>query len=280
MRSPFTEDDVDRLVAAGRGNGEGAAYIPWVNVRDFSSLGVCFRPTGWRSGRVHEFFSTVEYHCFLILQWMDSVVDVREQLPLLPIEDTKRIAQCLGVEHPRHRFSRKPVVMTTDLVVTRVDGGQRLTEAISCKRSSDLQDTRTLEKQEIERLWWAEQNIRWSIVTERELNGNLVKNLVWVEDHWALGVPEEEDRIRIAASAYDGIHQTPSASLSRVCNALDDRLGHPPGTALAVARHAIARKWWKVPMNIAINAQMPLPGLTKGACWPLNRTSTPGRQVA
>ncbi len=52
------------------------------------------------------------------LDWAPSVVDIREQFPLLPIEDTLRIAERLGYRHPRHPQTRRPIVMTTDFLVT------------------------------------------------------------------------------------------------------------------------------------------------------------------
>ncbi len=45
-------------------------------------------------------------------------MDIREQFPLLPIEETIIIAEELGIKHPTDPNTGEPVVMTTDFLVT------------------------------------------------------------------------------------------------------------------------------------------------------------------
>ncbi|WP_077849884.1 TnsA endonuclease N-terminal domain-containing protein [Clostridium puniceum] len=40
---------------------------------------------------------------------MDDVVDIREQYPLLPIEDTLAIALELGIKHPEDPQTHQPI---------------------------------------------------------------------------------------------------------------------------------------------------------------------------
>jgi hypothetical protein len=37
----MAEEKIDRLLAEGRGRGEGADWKPWIEVFDFSSMGSC-----------------------------------------------------------------------------------------------------------------------------------------------------------------------------------------------------------------------------------------------
>lgn len=53
-----------------------------------------------------------------MLEIEDDVIDIREQYPLLPIEDTLEIANELGIEHPRHPQTEKAIVMITDFLIT------------------------------------------------------------------------------------------------------------------------------------------------------------------
>jgi hypothetical protein len=46
--------------------------------------------------------------------------------------------------------------------------------------SEELKNTRTLEKLEIERRYWAEQGVDWRIVTEREISRQTAKNIEWI----------------------------------------------------------------------------------------------------
>ncbi len=116
-----TRIDMDRLpqmLKAGYGQGIGLGYRPWIEVMHLPSRGLVCRVRGLTTGRVHHLLSQMETMYWYALDWAPSVVDIREQFPLLPIEDTLRIAERLGYRHPRHPQTRRPIVMTTDFLVT------------------------------------------------------------------------------------------------------------------------------------------------------------------
>lgn len=48
-----------------------------------------------------------------------STLDIREQFALLPWEETQSIAQKLGIRHSTYPGTRTPIVVTSDLVLTR-----------------------------------------------------------------------------------------------------------------------------------------------------------------
>mgnify|MGYP002623673099 FL=1 len=77
----------------------------------------------------------------------EKALDIREQFPLLSVQETLRIARNAGIRHPRDNVSKYPYVMTTDFLVTTPEG---LT-ARSIKQSSELSKPRVREKLEIER---------------------------------------------------------------------------------------------------------------------------------
>ena len=53
---------IERLIEEGRGRIEGQTYIPWIDVRSFSSRGLCHRIPSWKCGqRVIQLFSILEY---------------------------------------------------------------------------------------------------------------------------------------------------------------------------------------------------------------------------
>ena len=54
------------------------------------------RIKGWKSGRVHHLLSLLELRWFYVLDWNLEVIDVREQYPLLPLEETLAIAADRG----------------------------------------------------------------------------------------------------------------------------------------------------------------------------------------
>lgn len=82
------------------GQGIGIDYKPWVTIQDVPSLGRATRLKGTKVPRQFEFFSDLERNYFYLLEYSDLVIDIREQYPLLPIEETLVIAEELGIKHP------------------------------------------------------------------------------------------------------------------------------------------------------------------------------------
>lgn len=110
--------NIEQRIKAGRGQGRGREYKPWLDVHDVPSLGKSTRVRGWTTGRVHHLLSLGEERYFYLLDWSEIVVDIREQYPLLPLDETLAIARRLGFVHPRHPRTKEPIVMTTDFLLT------------------------------------------------------------------------------------------------------------------------------------------------------------------
>ncbi|MED4588343.1 TniQ family protein [Priestia flexa] len=91
---------IDKWIKEGRGSGIGADYKPWLNIQDVSSVGRSTRLKGIKTGRQHEFLSDLERNYFYLTEYSDFVIDIREQFPLFPLEDTIVIADELGIKHP------------------------------------------------------------------------------------------------------------------------------------------------------------------------------------
>ena len=85
----------------------------------------------------------MERNYFYLTEYPDFVVDIREQFPLLPLEETIVIADELGIKHPTDSKTHEPIVMTTDFLLT-VDKGEGLVELARTikvkKRTSGLID--------------------------------------------------------------------------------------------------------------------------------------------
>ena len=176
MRAAQTPAQMIARQKEGFGRGEGASYTPWLQAHDVPSGGVTTRFPGWKTQRQHLTFSGLEEGAVLFAQRLNRVLDIREQFPLFPLERTLQLAAELGVSHPTHPKARCPVMMTTDILLTeQVRPGVTHLTAIAVKPSEHLEDHRTLEKLQIERMFWEKQGVAWSLVTERELPKDLVK---------------------------------------------------------------------------------------------------------
>ncbi|WP_240941918.1 TnsA endonuclease N-terminal domain-containing protein [Paenibacillus sp. HB172176] len=208
------------------------------------------RGLGWTTGRQHTFLSDLERDYFYALDFADEVTDIQEQYPLLPLEETKLIAEKLGVEHPKDPKTGVDIVMTTDFVITYKDKEF----ARTVKPSKELENDRILEKFEIERIYWQSHQVDGGIVTERDLPYTLIRNVEWIhkeyhnEDVQALGNFAVQSLERsLAASLLSGI------TIAKACLACDEQMGLEAGTSLAMFRHFLARKIWAVNMNEKIS---------------------------
>ncbi|WP_234888182.1 TnsA endonuclease N-terminal domain-containing protein [Aeromonas caviae] len=149
-----TLTDFQRSLNSKYGLGEGSSYKPWLRVQDVSSCGNSGKILGIKSGREHHTLSEHESCFFYLAEFCDSVIDIREQFPLIPIDLSIKVAKTLGVVHPTNPKSSHPNVLTTDFLLTRSDGMHTWYEAVCVKPASHLADKRTAEKLDLERVWW------------------------------------------------------------------------------------------------------------------------------
>lgn len=176
-----TESDIQRHISNGFGSGAGNSYVPWLRVQDVPSRGRSHKIQGVKVDRVHHLLSDLERAYFLVCEFSEDILDIREQYPLLPRESVQAIASSIGVKYPKYPKTNLPYVLTTDFLLTVKDpAGNVVTKARTVKYSQDLADgsaQRTLEKLEIEKRYWNDQGVDWSIITDEFFTSDLVKNL-------------------------------------------------------------------------------------------------------
>ena len=175
-RSQWTVRTYHRRIKEGRGQGILSEYKPWITIHDLASKGVVSRVLGQKTGRIHHLLSRNETAYFFILDTSDKVIDIREQFPLLGVEETVSIAERAGIRHPRDPRSLYPYVLTSDFVITTATG----ICVRSVKETKELSNLRVREKLEIERRYWSERNVDWRIVTEDQIDFQKARNLEWM----------------------------------------------------------------------------------------------------
>ena len=176
--------EFEKWIKEGRGSGIGINYKPWLKIQDVSSLGRSTRLKGIKTSRQHEFLSDLERNYFYLTEHSDFIFDIREQFPLLPLEETIVIADELGIKHSTDPKTGEPIVMTTDFLLT-VDKGQGVFEvARTVKMKDELLKERVLEKFEIEREYWQRRDIDWGIVTEEEIHKVMARNISYIHDYY------------------------------------------------------------------------------------------------
>lgn len=252
-RPSITAARIAKWIKEGRGQGRGFDYKSWLTTHDVPSKGQRNRIQGWRHGREHHLLSKLETMYFYLLEWALIVLEIREQFPLLPLEETETIAAECGFEHPTDPKSREHIVMTTDFLVTISRDGKDVELARSIKYVSELGSARVLEKLEIERLYWLRRGVDWGVVTEREIPAILVDNATWVHPKYRLSelAPLREEDIQQIGSALTAALVDTSMTLSRLARHTDKELGLAPGTSMTVIRHLIANRYWDLDLSVA-----------------------------
>lgn len=250
---------VEKRIKAGFGQGRGPNYKPWLTVQSFSSRGYSSRVPGRKTGREHHVLSNLELDVFHVLEWAPRVVDIREQFPLLPVEETLAHAAEHGIRHPMDPRTKEPYVLTTDFLITVRNTPRDTEEARAVKPSSELQSPRTLEKLQIERLYWGARNVNWGIITEQDIPKNVAHNLRWL--HPYMDSPHVDSLSEDQFDSVDGLLRDSlgrGMTLAAAARACDGKLGFESGVSLSLARHFIASRRWLVDISVKIDPGLPL----------------------
>lgn len=251
---------VEKWIKEGRGSGIGADYKPWLNIQDVSSLGRSTRLKGIKTNRQHEFLSDLERNYFYLTEYSDFVVDIREQFPLLPLEETIVIADELGLKHPTDPKTNEPVVMTTDFLLT-VEKGKGLVElARTIKMKDELLKQRVIEKFEIERVYWERRQIDWGIVTELEIPKEMARNISYIHDYYDIQQYDvfqnmNQQHIEDLAMALLQSILSESKNIREVTNIFDKETHMPLGSGMTLFYHLLAQKIIRVDMLEPLNVE-------------------------
>lgn len=171
------EAAIARKIREGRGLGEFKNYKPWIEIHEFPSKGRSHIVLSATVGREHHFLSDLEEAVSLYADFSPRVVDIREQFPLFPRKETAAIAEEMNLKHPAHCGSND--VLTEDFIFTMRDPAMGM-KARQVKRSEDLNEPDVRAKLEIQRRYFAKLKIDWKIITERDLNSAVTRNLQWL----------------------------------------------------------------------------------------------------
>ena len=249
-RRKWNESIYEKYIRDGRGCGCGSDYKPWIYIQDFASRGIVSRVKGKTTGRVHHLMSNNELAYFYILDWSDKVTDIREQYPLLNLEKAVRIAEEAGIKYPVDNISGYPYVLTCDFMITTIAG----IKARTIKISTELENPRVLEKLEIERRYWQEQDVDWKIVTEREISYRKAKNIEWLYTAYYSNVADES--CCILKQAQDAMQQKlmdNTKSVIEVSQIIENEFHLRAGTGLQLFKQLVLSKAVTVNLNKRLN---------------------------
>lgn len=248
------EAKIARLYKEGRGQGQGADYVPWLKIYDIASQGRSHRAFGFKARRIHHLLSDGEWRTFLHLDRCDDVIDVREQFPL-DRKITCRIAESLDIRHPMDAGGKTPQVMTTDFLVDVSRDGKLKLEACAVKLARDLENARTLEKLEIERRFWSEQKVPWRIFTDKDFNPVVMTNLEWLQnlDFSLQSEPWGGFHRKQSEAVCRAISRLSTLSLREFCRVMDQELALEIGSTLTLMRHLLLTRSVTADLTVPLN---------------------------
>lgn len=229
----------ERWIKQGRGQGLVKDYKPWLTVRDVPSQGRAHRIFGHLTQRNHHLLSDLELATFLLLQWRQSTTDIREQFPLDPLITT-RICADIGVVHAAHSGVNQ--IMSSDFLVNSNDQNLPLF-ALQVKPSSELENPRTIEKLEVEKRYWAQKDVPWFLITEKQIPKVVFSNIEWLYNlqHEELNGQQE---IQHFEQFVTWLKQTPELTLIDLCKQLDTAYSLELGESLYQLRSMLAKRYF------------------------------------
>lgn len=223
----------------GRGSGNHREYKPWLTVRDVPSQGRSHRIFSIKSQRIHHLLSDLEAAVFLLLDWNQDVLEIREQFPL-ERETTFDIAERIGAVHPKEKSLN--LYMSSDFLVDTTDP-ELPKYALQAKYLNKLNDQRTNEKLEIERRYWLEKEIPWFVVTEEEVPKTVLTNIRWLSPAQSEEIDDEVllERMDFYAGQFQ---KNGNLKLVDICKKLDAAYDMEPGESLFEVRQLLAKRFF------------------------------------
>lgn len=253
-----------KMIEDGRGTGIGSKYIPWLRIQDVASLGRSTRLKGIKTGRQQDFLSDMERDHFYVLEYSDGIVDIREQFPLLPLEETILIANELGINHPKNPETGEFIVMTTDFLLTIVGKDKMLERARTIKAKDDLLDKRIIEKFEIERVYWSKKGIDWGIVTEEEIDKVIAHNISYVHGYKDISnldcfINIETNEIKDLVYEFIKRIVDDERSMRAICSEFDNEMLLEKGSGLSIFKYLVINKIIEIDIKRRINVNKNIP---------------------
>lgn len=238
-RRVWTEKKIAKMLVEGYGEGALSDYKPWIQVKDFSSLGRSRRIWSAKTCRTHHLLSDVEYRLFVALEWQRDVIDIREQFPL-DRSLTQDVARSLGIVHPYYPGTDVPTVMTVDFMATVKRHGTPLLIAFNAKTSAEAEDERSMLKLEIQREYFAQMDVAHHIIFDCDFPLTNIANISDIRE-----APMRPDELEPRPGYFSELcermlsdmpSQRQNMSLATYCIEFDARFGCPPGAGIRIAR--------------------------------------------
>lgn len=249
----------ERFMKEGRGQGDLNEYKPWLTIQDLPSKGRATRIYGWKTRRIHHFFSDIQTRFFYLLEWEESIIDIKEHFPLLDLKDTL-LFNDIDIEKYVSEDGTDYIFTTTFLMKVLKNTKVQFI-ARSIKAYHELDRKGTIERFEIERRYWEKKGVDWGIVTNKEIPIIRAKNIEWLHSSLELDLHEilkQEDRKILSNELISMINANPYSNVRQVTNDFDNYYALETGTGLLLFKYLIMKKIIVVDMDKKIEIGLPI----------------------
>lgn len=253
-KQQWTQEKINQYIREGRGQGIGSNYQPWTKTNEFSSIGRVSRVFGIKTQRIHHLQSDNQFRAFLIFEWCDKVIDIRESFPLVDFKKTVDDVDDLRFDKFTDKTSGVEMVLTTNFVLTvKNEMGNEVLYARSIKNQSELSRSHTIERLEMERRYWNAKGIDWKIITNHQIPKQFAKNLEWVRETLLDSAHLDNEKYDLPLKLESDLLQYKHLKLRDVLSSFDRHEGIERGTGLYLFRYLIAKKRIRLNLNEVIS---------------------------
>lgn len=254
----WSQSKYKRYLKEGRGQGEGVQYKPWLITQDFPSMGTATRAFSQKTKRMHHFFSNIQLMYFYLLDWEQSVIDIREHYPLHDLNNTLCNAEDLRLDKFIDKKNSIPYIITTTFLITYLQEGKAKYAVRSIKYASELEKKITQEKLEIERRYWKEKDADWGIVTNRDINMIKAKNIELLHSYIKLG-NDNNNGIESITELSEGLYirlMQENNSINNILKRFDSDYDLEQGSSLSIFKYLLANRRICVDLGKPISLKM------------------------
>lgn len=244
IRIKWTEEKVRKFVKEGRGRGTLSSYLPWLDIREFNSLGEATNEWSDKVGRSITLLSGLERKVFVVLDWLPQVTDFWEQFPL-DRDAAMKLAQNIGIAYPHH--GKVPAVLTVDFMVTLQREEKQKLVALDIKPKAQIdKNEKVFKNLELHRAYCEQAGIDHFILTEEQIPETLSTNLIQMRGAEKT-ISDEPHRAELFVRVREIVkaaiaHADPSLTLQQLAEHLDTHLDLDTGTAWLACMQLIIRR--------------------------------------
>lgn len=189
---------------------------------------------------------------FMMLEWEDAIKNIEVNVELNNLEEVLIDIDNLKLYKFRDKESGDLFKLHTNFLVTLKSYEDKEEQiAISVKSLSELERKVVIEKLEIERRYWESKDIRFAIITEKEIERRFVNNIMWVRD--TRNDKSFRDKEVLAEKLYYFMQNNKEILVNSLLCEFDKKESIKEGTALFLFRYLIASKDIEVDMKSSID---------------------------